>query len=85
MISGQSSVQLLIPNPAKRFDGKGRPWKEARDVMKGVLWILLCTVAPWYDMPDRYPQHQKCYHSRFPQWVGASGVFEKISSSNIIN
>jgi hypothetical protein len=53
MISGQSSVQPLIPNPAKRFDDKGRPWKEARDVMKGVLWLLSCTVAPWYDMPDR--------------------------------
>jgi hypothetical protein len=35
-------VQPLIPNPTKRFDGKGGPWKDSRrDVMNGVLlWIL---------------------------------------------
>jgi transposase len=34
-------IQPLIPNPTKRFDGKGLPWRDARhDVMNGVLWIL---------------------------------------------
>jgi transposase len=46
-------IQPLIPDPTRRPDGKGRPWKDARDVMNGILWILR-TGAPWYDMPDRY-------------------------------
>jgi transposase len=34
-------IHLLIPNPTKHFDGKGRPWRDARrDVMNGVVWIL---------------------------------------------
>ena len=68
-------LQPLIPNPTKRFDGKGRPWKDPRDVMNGILWILR-TGAPWYDMPDRYPPFQTC-HRRFQQWV-RSGIFENI-------
>jgi transposase len=62
-------IQPLIPNPTKRFDGKGRPWKDPRqDVMNGILWILLSTGAPyWYDMPDLYPPYQTCHHRRFQQ------------------
>ena len=48
-----SIIQPLIPDPTRRLDGKGRPWKDPRDVMIGILWILR-TGAPWYDMPDRY-------------------------------
>ena len=68
-------IQPLIPDPPKRPDGKGRPWKDARDVMNGILWVLR-TGAPWYDLPDRYPPYQTC-HRRFQQWV-RSGVFEKV-------
>jgi transposase len=69
-------IQPLVPNPTRRFDGKGRPWKDPRDVMNGILWILR-TGAPWYDMPkERYPSFQTC-HRRFQQWVH-SGIFEKI-------
>src|SRR5919106_3948689 len=35
-----SIIQPLIPDPPRRPDGKGRPWKDARDVMNAVLWIL---------------------------------------------
>jgi len=68
-------IQPLIPDPPKRPDGKGRPWKDARDVINGVLWALR-TGAPWYDLPDRYPPYQTC-HRRFQHWV-RSGVFEKV-------
>jgi transposase len=70
-----SIISPLVPDPTRRPDGKGRPWKDARDVMNGVLWILR-TGASWYDMPDRYPPYQTC-HRRFQQWV-RTGVFEKI-------
>jgi transposase len=70
-----SIIQPLIPDPPRRPDGKGRPWKDAHDIMNAVLWILR-TGAPWYDLPDRYPPYQTC-HRRFQQWV-RSGVFEQI-------
>jgi transposase len=70
-------IQPLIPNPTRRPDGKGRPWKDAHDIMNGVLWILR-TEAIWYDMPDRcLPPYQTC-HRIFQQWVRTGGVFEKI-------
>ena len=68
-------IQPLIPDPPRRPDGRGRPWRDARDIMNAVLWILR-TGAPWHDMPDRYPPYQTC-HRRFQQWV-RSGVFEQI-------
>jgi len=52
--------------PRRRPDGRGRPWKEARTVLNGVLWILR-TGAPWHDLPSRYPPYQTC-HRRFQQW-----------------
>src|SRR5499433_690893 len=68
----------LIPEPAKRRDGRGRPWKERRTVLNGVLWVLR-TGAPWADLPDRYPSFQTC-HRRFQQWVGA-GVMTRIMTA----
>jgi transposase len=74
-------IQPLILDHPRRSDGKGILWRDARrDIMNGVLlWILLLTGAPWYDMPDRYlPAYQTCHHRRFQQWVRTGGVFEKI-------
>ena len=59
-------LQPLIPEPPKRPDGRGRPWKPAREVLNGILWILR-TGAPWKDMPERYPPYQTC-HRRFQRW-----------------
>jgi transposase len=55
---------LLEPKPRPR--GRGRPWRDARAVLNGVLWVLR-TGAPWHDLPDRYPPYQTC-HRRFQQW-----------------
>ncbi len=74
-------IQPLIPDPPRRSDGKGRPWKDARDIINGVLWIYTaCTEVHHHDMTcptDIYPPYQTCHHRRFQQWV-RSGVFEKI-------
>ena len=52
--------------PKRRSDGRGRPWRDARAVLNGVLWVLR-TGAPWHALPDRYPPYPTC-HRRFQQW-----------------
>lgn len=68
-------LDALIPKPTSRKDGRGRPWKDRRAVLNGVLWVLR-TGAPWADVPDRYPSYQTC-HRRFQQWV-RSGVMKGV-------
>ena len=64
---------LLVPS--RRKDGRGRPWKESRAVLNGILWVLR-TGAPWADLPNRYPSYQTC-HRRFQQWV-RSGILKAV-------
>src|SRR5579863_1919689 len=61
--------------PKRRADGRGRPWRDARQVLNGVLWILR-TGAAWSDLPDRYPPYQTC-HRRFQQWQ-RNGQLERL-------
>jgi transposase len=68
-------IQPLIPDPPKRLDGRGRPRRDNREILNGILWIMR-TGAQWKDMPERYPPYQTC-HRRFQEWV-RSGVFEDI-------
>jgi len=72
----------FLPKLARRTDGRGRPWRENRAVLNGILWILR-TGAPWADLPDRYPSYQTC-HRRFQQWVRAGvlrGVLEVLAQA----
>ena len=36
----------LLPKPRLRRDRRGRPWRDPREVLNGILWILR-TGAPW--------------------------------------
>jgi len=70
----------LIPEPTPRKDGRGRPWKDRRAVLNGILWVLR-TGAPWAYIPERYPSYQTC-HRRFQQWVHSGvmrGVLEALA------
>jgi transposase len=60
-------IQPLIPKPPCRADGRGRPWRDAREVLNGILWILR-SGARWQDLPERFPPYHTC-HRRFQQWV----------------
>ena len=53
-------LDKLIPKPTSRRDGRGRPWKDRRSVLSGILWVLR-TGAPWADVFDRYPSYQTCH------------------------
>ena len=66
-------LEPFLPIPPRGDDGRGRPWKESRAVLNGILWVLR-TGAPWGDLPDRYPSYQTC-HRRFQHWV-RSGVLK---------
>ncbi|KPC59209.1 transposase [Streptomyces chattanoogensis] len=46
--------------------GRGRPWRDHRQVVNGVLWRLR-TGAPWRDLPERYGPWQTVYE-RFARW-----------------
>jgi transposase len=73
-----AALNPVIPEPARRQDGRVRPWKDRRSVLNGILWILR-TGAPWCDLPERYPSYQTC-HRRFQQWV-RSGIMRGVLES----
>src|SRR5581483_1835585 len=68
-------VEPLLPEEQLINEGRGRPWRDPRDVLHGILWVMR-TGAPWKDMPARYPPYQTC-HRRFQQWV-RDGTLEGI-------
>ncbi|MFD7541338.1 transposase [Streptomyces sp. NPDC059819] len=57
------------------MDGRGRPWRDHRQVVNGVLWRLR-TGAPWRDLPERYGPWQTVYE-RFARWE-ADGTWAKL-------
>lgn len=68
-------LRPLLPEEELVTRKRGRPWRDPRDVLNGVLWVIR-TGAPWKDLPSRYPPYQTC-HRRFQQWV-EDGVIERI-------
>jgi transposase len=66
-----AAVRELIGEPPRRADGRGRPWRDTRAVLEGIVWVLRSR-ARWKDLPERFPPYQTC-HRRFQQWV-RSGV-----------
>ena len=68
-------VSRLLPKPRVRKDGRGRPWRDPRDVLDGILWVLR-TGAPWRDLPPRYPPYQTC-HRRFQPW-SRDGTIDRV-------
>src|SRR5688500_5960842 len=69
-----AAVESYLPVPEVRDDGRGRPWRDPRDVFHGILWILR-TGAPWADMPRRYPPYATCFR-RFQTWA-QDGVLQR--------
>ena len=66
-----TQIEPLLP----RADGCGRPWRDHRQVVNGVLWRLR-TGAPWRDLPARYGPWQTVYE-RFARWE-ADGTWAKL-------
>jgi transposase len=70
------AIRSSIPEPERKGSTEhgGRPWRDPRDVLNGILWVLR-TGAPWADLPRRYPPYQTC-HDRFQKWE-REGVFDR--------
>ncbi|GGP97829.1 transposase [Streptomyces roseolilacinus] len=64
-------IEPLLP----QADGRGRPWRDHRQVVNGVLWRLR-TGAPWRDLPQRYGPWQTVYE-RFARWE-ADGTWARL-------
>ena len=45
--------EQIAPHLPPEKPKTGRPAKEHRQVLNGILWILR-TGAPWHDLPERY-------------------------------
>src|SRR5713101_9123628 len=53
----------------------GRPASDRRTLLNAIFWIL-CTGAPWRDLPERFGPWQTVYH-HFNSWR-RRGVYERI-------
>ena len=62
---------LLPPSPP----GRGRPRRDDRTIVEGILWRL-ATGVPWRDLPERFGPWRTVY-SRFRRWQQA-GVWERV-------
>lgn len=54
---------------------RGRPWRDHRTMIDGMLWILK-TGAPWRDLPERFGPWQTVF-DRFNRWR-KDGTFDRI-------
>ena len=65
-----TNEQWNIPAPMlkkpPRLDGRGRPRRDDREVLEGILWVLK-TGAQWKALPREYPPYQTCHH-RLQEW-----------------
>jgi transposase len=55
--------------------GRGRPFKDHRNMVNGILWIL-SSGAPWRDLPERYGPFQTV-HRRHLRWR-LDGTWERV-------
>jgi transposase len=66
---------ILDPLIPKSKAKTGRPPRDRREMLNGILWVL-STGAPWRDLPERIAPWQSVYQY-FATWR-ANGVFDLI-------
>lgn len=47
-------IEVLVPKRGRRADGRGRPPKEEREVVNGILWVPR-SGARWQDLRVHHP------------------------------
>jgi len=66
-----SRIEPLLP----KLSSRGRPWRDNRAVLEGILWVLK-TGARWRDLPEDLPSPATCWR-RLRQWED-DGTWETI-------
>ena len=61
--------------PAETPGKQGRPRKDNRMILNGIIWIAR-SGAPWWDLPERYGPWETVY-SRFRKWID-DGILDNI-------
>lgn len=72
MLQKNNGIELL---PSKYTGKKGRPRKDNRTMLNGMLWMNH-SGAQWRQLPNRYGPWQSVY-ARFAEWRD-KGIWEKI-------
>ena len=67
--------ELLLPLIPQSTAKTGRPAKDARLMLDGILWVL-ATGAPWRDLPERFGSC-KTVHRYFTRWR-VDGLFQRV-------
>ena len=67
--------RLKIYFPDRKPGDRGRPRRDARELLNGVFWITHSGAA-WRDLPERYGPWQTVY-KRFAEWQ-KSGLLNEI-------
>lgn len=67
--------ELIKPLISVSKSTTGRPARDARTLLHGMLWVLR-TGAPWRDLPERFGPWQTVYHY-FSHWR-SGGLFDRI-------
>ena len=70
-----SILKPLLPKGKSGAGKRGRPRRDDRQILEGVLWVLR-SGARWKDLPKELPPYQTC-HDRFTEWVD-SGTLDTI-------
>ena len=70
-------LKRYIPEPEQMRTSRKRDrfWRDPRDVLNGILWILR-TGARWSEMPSKFSPYSTCH--RHPSKWNDGGVFDKI-------
>ena len=63
--------------PKSKPGSRGRRWRDHRQVLNGVFWVLR-SGSSWRDLPERYGPWRTCY-GRFVRWR-RDGTFGRMLS-----
>ena len=74
-LSDEEWEQVKDLLPGERRGKSGRPAKDNRTMLNGMVWIAR-SGAPWRDLPERYSPWQSVY-SRFRKWI-EEGILDNI-------
>jgi transposase len=71
--SAWAVLEPLLPRTSR-----GHPWRDHRQIINGILWVL-ATGTAWRDAPERYGPWQTLY-DRFVRW-SRDGTWERLLSA----